>query len=329
MATIYDVAKRAGVSISTVSLALNSPGRVKESTLDRVLSVADELDYTPKAEAATQARRGVARIGVLAPFTSYPSFASRLNGILRVTHNSAWEVVVYDQESAAVRSPTLASLPLSRRLDGLIIMSLPLDEVVARRLRKQRLPTVLLDTRHPDFSSVATDDGEGGRLAAEYLLQRGHTRFAFISEEKRGQHDYLRPQARLDAFRRTLRTAGLELPGTHVVHVPYTVEGARRAAHTLLDREDRPTAVFAHDDRLAAGVLRAARDRGMSVPGDLAVVGFDDDEFAELLELTTVRQPLRESGEVAAQTLLSQLADPDRTVQQITLRLSLVERSTA
>src|SRR4051812_33302144 len=113
--TIYDVAKRAGVSISTVSLALNSPSRVRAATLDRVLAAADELAFVPKADAVTRARKGIGRIGVLAPFSSYPSFARRLNGVFRAIKGSGSEIVVYDQESAA--SSVLGSLPLTRRLD--------------------------------------------------------------------------------------------------------------------------------------------------------------------------------------------------------------------
>ncbi|MFC0534213.1 LacI family DNA-binding transcriptional regulator [Phytohabitans kaempferiae] len=329
MATIYDVAKLAEVSPSTVSLALNNPGRVKPSTLQRILQVADEIGFVPKTEAVTRARRGVGRLGVMAPLTSYPSFGRRLNGVLRATRDSSWEIVVYDQESAAVTSPTLAMIPLTRRLDGLIIMSLPVDDVVAQRLVTQQLPTVLVDTQHSLFSSVAIDDGEGGRLVAEYLLERGHERFAFVSEEKRGQRGHLRPEARLEAFRKTLAGAGLDLPDSHVRHVSYMVEGGRRAAHELLNLPVRPTAIFAHDDILASGVLMAARDRGLRVPEELAVVGFDDADVAEPLGLTTVRQPLEESGELAAQILLGQLATPGRSVHQTTLRLSLVVRSSA
>jgi DNA-binding LacI/PurR family transcriptional regulator len=148
--TIYDVAAEAGVSISTVSLALNSPTRVSDATRQRVLRAADALGFVPKADAVSRARRGVGRIGVVAPLTSYASFARRLNGVLRAVQGQPLEVVVFDQQSAAATAlPLLASLPLTRRLDGLVVMGLPLEESVATRLVSLELPTVLVDLRHP------------------------------------------------------------------------------------------------------------------------------------------------------------------------------------
>nr|BAU79606.1 transcriptional regulator, LacI family [Polymorphospora rubra] len=326
--TIYDVARRAGVSISTVSLAFNNPVRVTQSTLDRILAAADELSYLPKTEAVTRARRGVGRIGVMAPFTSYPSFARRLNGILRATRDLPWEIVVYDQGSAAATSPTLSTIPLTRRLDGLVIMSLPVDPKVAHRLVEQKLPTVLVDLEHPNFSSVAIADAEGGRIVAEHLHARGHTRLGCVTERKKGQPATLPQEARLDTFRSTLAGFGTQLPDSRIRRVDYGVEPARRAAHELLDLPEPPTAIFAHDDLIAVGVLKAARERGLRVPDELAVVGFDDSDVAEPLGLTTVRQPLEESGTIAIQTLLDQLSDPDRSMRHIVLRLTLVERDT-
>ena len=172
--TIYDVAAEAGVSISTVSLALNTPARVSARTRQRVLQAADTLGYTPKTEAVAKARKGVGRIGVLAPYTSYASVARRLSGVLRAVGDQPIEVVVFDQESAAhSASPLLASLPLTGRLDGLVIMSLPLEEAVAQRLLTMELPAVLVDVRHPDFDSVHTDDVSGGRLVARASAPAG------------------------------------------------------------------------------------------------------------------------------------------------------------
>lgn len=328
MSTIYDVARRAGVSISTVSLALNSPGRLKRSTLDKVLAAADELAYVPKAEAVTRARRGVGRIGVMAPFTSYPSFGRRLSGVLKATRGTSLETVIYDQESAAVTSPSLSSIPLTRQLDGLVIMALPLDDAVAERLIQHKLPTVLVESEHPRFSSISIDDAEGGRLVAQLLLRRGHTRLACVIEQKRGQRRTLPAESRPVAFQRAVAAAGHPVPPSRVRYVSYGMEPARAAAAELLALRDPPTAIFAYDDVLAAGVLRAARDAGVRVPEDLAVVGFDDSELAEHLDLTTVRQPLEESGALAVRTLIDQLADPPAALRRILLGLSVVQRST-
>jgi DNA-binding LacI/PurR family transcriptional regulator len=326
-ATIYDVAERAGVSISTVSLALNAPRRVKAETLERVLAAIDELKFVPKSEAVTRARRGVGRIGIIAPFTTYPSFARRLNGVLQATRDHSCEVVVYDQESAA--TSTLASLPLTQRLDGLIVMSIPFGDEVADRLVDQNIATVLVELDRPGFSSVTIDDVAGGRMAAKLLLDRGHSRFAFLGERQHDSHGYLlQSDARLNGFREHLAAAGVELRETNVRRVDHTIAAAGAAAGELLDLGEPPTAIFAHDDILAAAILRTARKRGLTIPDDLAVIGFDDSDIADHLGLTSIRQPLEESGQVATETLLGELSNPNRSLQHITLRLSLVERET-
>jgi LacI family transcriptional regulator, repressor for deo operon, udp, cdd, tsx, nupC, and nupG len=324
-ATIYDVATRAGVSISTVSLALNAPQRVKAATRDRVLAAIDELGFVPKTEAVTRARRGVGRIGVIAPFSSHPTFARRLNGVFAAVQGRQAEVVVYDEASAA--DSLLGSLPLTRRVDGLIVMGLPFSDDVARRLVEQQVSTVLVELRRPGFSSVSIDDRTGGRMVAEHLLQRGHERLAFVGHRQRVQ--YASPsENRLGGFREALDAAGRPLHEDHVRRVDHTLEAARAATHELLDVDDAPTAIFAHDDVLAGGVLRAIRDRRLATPDDVAVVGFDDSDIAEHLGLTSVHQPLEESGSAATRTLLAQLADRNRSLRHTSLDLVLVERET-
>lgn len=327
-ATIYDVATEAGVSISTVSRALNSPGKVGEQTRRRVLAAVDALGFTPKPDAVARARRGVGRIGVIAPHTSYPSVARRLGGILHAVGPRPLEVVLFDQESAAESpSPLLASLPVTGRLDGLIVVSIPLDEAVADRLTGLGLPTVLIDVRHPGFDSVHTDDTAGGRLAAEHLLKRGHRRFGFLGEAQRSDRYVSPSRRRLAGYRAALADAGHDLGADDVRLVRHRARDALAAAGELLSRQERPTAVFAADDTLAAGVLRAARDLGLTVPGDVAVVGFDDGELAEVMDLTTVRQPLEESGRAATERLVQQL-DRRTAPRDVALGLELIVRRT-
>jgi DNA-binding LacI/PurR family transcriptional regulator len=324
--TIYDVATMAGVSISTVSLALNSPNRVKPATLSRVLAAIDELGFVPKSEAVTRARRGIGRIGVIAPFTTYASFARRLNGVLRAVRAHSCEVVVYDQESAA--SSQLATLPLTRRLDGLIVMSLPFSDEIAERLADQNIDTVLVEVVRDGFSSVTIDDTAGGRMVAELLMARGHERFAFIGEEQQSHHYLSQSESRLSGFREALAARGRRLPDANVRTTFHSLEAAEHAAGELLDLPEPPTAIFAHDDLLASAALKVARQRSLAVPDDLAVVGFDDSDIAQHLGLTSVRQPLEESGALAADTLLAQMADHGRPRQRISLELTLVERET-
>jgi len=327
--TIYHVAEQAGVSISTVSLAMNSPSRVSEATRSRILAIADELGFEPKTEAITRARRGVGRIGVLAPFSTYPSFYERLNGVLRAVRDEPLEVVVLDHESAATTpSPLLASLPFTGRMDGLIVMGMPLDDDVATRLTSGRMPTVLLDMTHDGFDTVEIDDVAGGRMVAAHVCDMGYQHHAFIGEEQQSQL-YASPcDRRLDGFRAGLGDRGHRLPERHVVRVPNRREAAEAAASELLASLDRPCAIFAHDDLLAAGVLQAVRSLGLDTPHGVGIVGFDDSELARVLELTSVRQPLLESGNTAARLLLNRLREPDATARNVRLELLLMARAT-
>ena len=218
--TIYDVAAKAGVSTSTVSLALNNPRRLRAATLSSVMAAVDELGFVPKHHAVARARQGVGRIGVAAPFTSFPSFALRLNGILRVAMREGLEVVVYDEESAA--KSRLVSLPITQRIDGLIVMSMPLEDPVADRLIEQRLPTVLVELGHPRFSSVTVDNAAGGRLVAELFTALGHERCAYLGHVQ--HYDYASQSAsRLEGFR-----AGLPRPPGRISRRAHVCRGAHR-----------------------------------------------------------------------------------------------------
>lgn len=326
--TIYDVARLAGVSIATVSHVVNRPERVGAKTREKVLAVIDELDFVPKEAAVSRARRGVGRIGVLAPFTSYPSYLERLAGILE-SRSGRTEIVTFDHESvAADPHPLLASLPSSGRLDGLIIMGVPLDQSLADRLMRRNLPTVLVDTEYEGFSSVTVSDDLGGSLIGRHLVERGHSSVAFLAEEQQSD-DYLSAgQLRWRGVAGVLREAGVPEAGLHRVLCDDTFESARAALPGILELEPRPTVVFAHHDVLAAGIVTAAREFGLRVPEDIAVIGYDGGVLAEALQLTTVVQPLRQSGAAGRRLLIAQL-DGDATIQRIVLEPRLCVGVTA
>ena len=150
--TVYQVAENAKVSIATVSRVLNSPEKVNEATRARVLATIDRLGFVPKAEAAARARKDHGRIGVLAPFFTLPSFVERLRGVANALDDSPYELAIYNVDSSARRDGYLASLPVTRRLDGLIIMALPFDQAAALRLANHQLETVLIEFSQEPFS---------------------------------------------------------------------------------------------------------------------------------------------------------------------------------
>lgn len=329
--TIYDVASRAGVSIATVSRALNAPQTVNATTLQRIQEAIDELGFVPKAEASARARRIHRQIGVLAPFfMHYPSFTQRLRGVAGALLDSGFELVVYNVDTPEHARSYLHSLPITHRLDGLLIISLMVSDQEATRLMHHRLPAVLIEGAHPQLASVEIDNVAGGEIAAEYLVQKGHRRIGFVGGDRQLPGYAIGTSAlRFRGFTAALSRHGITPILSGFTPASATHEEARLQAQDLLRRPDRPTAIFAGNDTLALGVLKAAREAGLSVPGDLAVLGFDDADFAEYIGLSTVSQSLEESGRLAVELLLSMLSEPARMNRHVQLPLKVVERETA
>ena len=327
--TIYDVAEHANVSIATVSRVLNAPHRVNVQTRRRVLATIDALGYVPKAEATARARRSDRRIGILAPFFTYPSFVQRLRGIADALTRTSGELVLYNVDSEQRFHAHLATLPIYRRLDGLILMSVLVDQPAVERLLANDLQTVMIETSHPSLSGVEIDNEYGGELAAEYLLSKGHRLLAYIGGDVEIPNCTLRTsELRLSGYRRGLAASGVELCEEYVRQCDYDLESARREAHALLQLSEPPTAIFAANDTIALGVVRAARDAGMYIPDDVAVIGFDNLDIADYTALSTIDQSLEESGRVAVELLQARLADPGRAIQHVRLPLRVVERET-
>lgn len=323
------MAETAGVSISTVSLALNHPERVSEQTRERVIRAAGELGYRPGATPSARARRRVGRIAVVAPFSSYESYRTRLIGILDTFGPDNVDVVVHDAPSvAAAGSPLLETLPVRGDVDGLVIMGIPLAEEGADRLRRWGPPTVLVDSTHPAFTSVTFDDEQAGFLLANHLLDRGHRHIGYLHEPQRST-SYVSPgMLRRNGMNHALRARHDTQPLEELELAENDLLTARAFAAGFLAREHRPTAVICHHDVLAAGFLAGLRAAGTTIPADVAVAGIDDGPLAEGLGLTTVRQPFAESGRHAAELLRSLIQTPGQTVGRTLLTPQLIVRET-
>jgi DNA-binding LacI/PurR family transcriptional regulator len=327
--TIYDVAKYAGVSITTVSRMLNAPDKVNSKTRERVLAAIDTLSFVPKAEARARAMQQTGRIGVITPFFTAPSFIQRLRGIAEALSPKNHELVIYTVDSTNHLQGYLSTLPLTSNLDGLIILSLSVDDTEVRRLIDHGLPTVLIEYPHPQLSCVEIDDVKGGHMAATYLLKKGHRRIAFLGDTDLPEYAIHPVSLRLNGFRQALKKARIKLPETFVRLAPYSQEQTRQVARELLNLPEPPTAIFAATDFQALGVLKSARQLDIKVPEQLAVVGFDDLDLAEYADLTTISQHLDESGRLAVEILLSQIESPSRPPRHVKIPLTLIERQTA
>jgi LacI family transcriptional regulator len=326
--TIYHVATRSGVSISTVSRVLNSPEKVSDETRRKVIAAIDELGFVPKAEARARALQNFHRIGVLTPFFTAPSFVQRLRGVNSTLALTDHELIIYPVDSLPKLQGYLTNLPLHKNLDGLIVMSLPVDDQSAQRLMRHGLHSVFIENRCPGISSIEINDFQGGVLAAEYLISKGHQLCAFIGDLIPPTFAIRPAVQRLEGFRNGLSSAGITLADEYIRSASYSQEQTSHAVMELLNLPVSPKAIFAAADIQAIVVLKVARELGLRVPGDLAVIGFDDLDLAEYIGLTTIRQPLDDSGRIAAELLLSKLSDPSQPSQHIQLPLNIVERET-
>lgn len=327
--TIYDVAERSGVSISTISRVLNAPDKVNPNTHKRVMEVIDHLGFVPKAEARARALQNTGRIGVLTPFFTAPSFVQRLRGVASALSKANYELVIYPVDSMDHLQGYISSIPLMGNLDGLIIMSLAIDDKDARRLHDKGMETVLIEYLHQQLNSIMINDRDGGRLVAEHLVKKGHKQIAFLGDIEPPETYAIHPiKSRLIGFQQVLKDVGISLPVSYICATSYGQEDSRSAAHQLLTLPKRPTAIFAASDIQALSVMKVARMLNINVPGDLAIVGFDDIDVAEQVDLTTVRQQLDESGRLSVEMVLSRLNNSNRSLQHINLPLTLIERLT-
>jgi DNA-binding LacI/PurR family transcriptional regulator len=311
VATIAEVAREARVGVATVSRVLNGSPAVRDETRRRVLDAISRLGYAPNATARALSTGRTRAIGVLAPFFTRPSVIERLRGVSRVLTRAGYQVVLFDSER-------LGALP-GGGLDGLLAISLCPGESDLERLAAAGVPVVLVDHPHDRLAAVFTDDVAGGRLATEHLLALGHERIAFVGDGESGAG-----ARRRRGYERALADAGVAHDPALVRSSP-CVRDAAALTRKLLGAPDPPTGLFAASDTLALAVLEAAAGFGARVPGDLAVIGYDDIELARYTGLTTIAQPLEESGAGGAQLLLAVLEGAPAAARQLTVELVVRE----
>lgn len=326
--TIRDVARYAGVGVGTVSRVLNDSPEVSPSTRNKVLSAIEALDYTPNPIARRLSLGKTLTIAVIAPFFTRPSVVERLRGIEHVVAESEYDLIVFNVETSSRRDAYFRNVSRRERVDGLIIISLlPRDDDVVR-LKQGGTPVVLVDVSHPEFSQVIIDDVHGGWQATQHLLSLGHRNIGFLSDYEDSSFYFTANRDRFTGYCKALKEAGIAYRSDYSVHGSHSRSSAFEMAMRLLSLPDRPTAVFATSDTLAIGVLEAAQEMGLQIPDDLSVIGYDDIEIAEYLQLTTIRQSLFESGAEGVKLLLQELDEPPPAPVQLLLPTELVQRGT-
>ncbi|SMB78931.1 LacI family DNA-binding transcriptional regulator [Deinococcus hopiensis] len=325
--TLADVAAQAGVSRMTVSKVVNKQPGISDSTRQRVLQVIDELGYTAHPSARALAGGRTDTLGVVVPSIGPQYISEVVRGADLVAYEAGLDLLISTtQEDTAHERQNVGRL--SRGLVDGLLMVLPrsLDRYAAT-LKQSGVPVVIIaaaNTTMP-FPLVDADHYRGARLAVAHLLELGHRRIGFIA----GRADTTASLERLRGYREGLLTAGLPFDAALIRPGEYTQPGGFQAAQALLDLPERPTAIFAANDVSAFGAVEAVKDRGLRVPHDVSVIGFDDIPQAGQVHpaLTTVRQPLVDMGAAGTRQLLNLLQGVGSVSDRLVLPTELVIRA--
>ena len=315
MSTIKDVAKRAGVAISTVSAVINRSAPVSEETIAKVEAAVAEIGYTPHG-AAQSLRSGRSRlIGLVVPNIANPHFAAVAREVENVCLSAGYTTVVYSTGQDAERESQVLKMMRQQRVAGLIVIPTRSDTAHGAALVNQiHVPTVLLDmyVEGLPYDVIKTDNVEAGRLATEHLLGLGHRRIAIIV----GIPGLATSDDRYGGYLKAFADRGLDVDKSLMLRGEFDRDTAHAAAVKLLKRKDRPTAIVTISNMMTVGLLFAIRELDLRIPSDVSVVGIDDLEFAELLEPkpTAVTTPILAMARRSIQKLLEQLSGKQTTV---------------
>ncbi len=322
--TIQDVAKNAGVSVSTVSRVLNGKVDVASETQDRVLSVIDDLGYTTNLAARSMRSQKKNLVGLIMPDIAYPFAIEVMKGVNRAIAESEFDLLVYTtgdvrKSGRASHEQKYVSLLTNSISDGVIIVAPVAGEF------NIDAPIVSIDplASNPNYPSVHATNYRGALDAMEYLLSLGHKRIGHIS----GRAELESSNRRLKGYRDALEKAGIPVDETLIAAGDYTTETGTKCAQELLSLNNPPTAIFASNDQTAIGVFQVAQEMGIHIPEDLSVIGFDNITESKYIGLTTVDQFISEMGYVATQMLIKLINGESLEVQTHKMQTQLVIRN--
>ncbi|MGA9117595.1 MAG: LacI family DNA-binding transcriptional regulator [Bacteroidota bacterium] len=331
--TIYDLAREAGVGIGTVSRCMNNHPSVAPGTRQRVLSIAKRLSYVPHAHAQRLASKKTNTIAMIIPYFTNYFFVKILEGVQDRASESGFDLILYGVNNPLQADEYLRKSLRRGHVDGVLFFSMRFPEAYVSKFIEIRLPLVLVDAFHPRFDSISVENRQGAVLAVRHLIRLGHRSIAMINASP----DAAPARERMEGYRLALEEAGIPFYPSRVV-VPergrqdgFHRDTGRAGMLRILDsmrRRDRVTAVLVASDVQALGAMEAAREGGVRIPEDLAMVGFDDIDLAAQARLTTMRQPMYEMGMLALERLMGRLREPDAPPRADSFVPELVVRHT-
>lgn len=309
--TIYDVAKKAGVGIGTVSRALNNSDKILPETKARILRIAKELNYKPHALAQSLARRKTGTVAVIVPFFLTYFFVEVLKGIQKELTKHKYDLILYSVDHRKRINNFLDRTLEEKRVDGVIFCSMSMPDEYAQKFMQSPMPIVLVDSVHQQLDSIVVENEAGAYRATCQLIKSGHKKIGIIN----GHMASGPAKMRYKGFRRALEDNGIEVNKNFIIfsEIPDESHGFNREVgfngmmRLLENCSELPTAIFAASDIQAIGAIQALEKQHLKVPRDMALVGFDDIEFAELFDLTTMRQPMLEMGQLGVKRLMRRI----------------------
>ena len=329
------MARAAGVSSATVSRALRGLDNVDEQTRERVVELARSMNYAVSPAASRLATGRTGTIGIVTPYVGRWYFTEVFAGVEEGLKPHDMDLLLHVTSSFDHDSPS-AHIRMRRRVDGALVLGMSPDPEDLSGLAAMDVPVVLLGARAEGLPSVSIDDRRGARSAVEHLITAGHCRIALISG-RRLPTPILPENDRLAGYLDAMRAHRLAAPEDLREIGEFSTEGGARAMAALLARSPRPTAVFCMSDEMAYGALKALQAAGLRAGGDrdrgeIAVIGFDGHDLADIFELSTVSQPVRDLGRAAAELLMGVVNTPpsaDRRAEELTLPTTLVLRGSS
>lgn len=329
MAGVVEIAELAGVSPATVSRALRGLHHVNDGTRQRIVDAAIQLKHPVRPDLLP--RDSVKRtnaVGVIAPYISRWYFTQSINGIEQSLREAGFDLLLYNFSQVDARQRIFQEKLLRGKVDALIIVSMPPNDEEFKSLLGLGIPLTLLGFDHEGCNSVKVDDVLGGKIATEHLVDYGHKEIGILSGERDTALAFNVSNDRTTGFFKVLQDANLEFNPDFEVRGDYNVQTSEIAMEAFLKRKKLPTAIFCHSDEMAFGAMKAIRARGMRIPEDISIIGFDDHELAQYVGLTTVSQPPQFLGQIAAAATISTITKPDTEIKHLSVTTSLVLRQT-
>lgn len=330
MANILDVAKRAGVSISTVSRVLNGRDRVNEDVVARVRQAAEELQYQPSRAARSLRAKQTAIIGLLITDIQNPFFTALVRGVEDVAQRNGFSLILCNSDEDPQKERQYIEVLCAERVAGAIVTPTREQQRALKLFQEHNIPIVAVDrkVKGGEVDAVLVDNQRGAREATEHLLANGYRRVGIIS----GPVTTTTGRERLAGYRQALQNAGLKPDPVFERLGSFKEESGRRLAHELLDLEQPVDALFVANNLMTLGALAALNERHRRIPEEVGIVGFDEMQWSALsaISLTTVTQPVYEIGSTAAQRLFQRLQNPGAfTRQEIVLAPTLRVRDSS